>query len=207
MIEVEKARNGLPILKSEGRLTASSFDPVREARTWAENLRPQLEKTETLIVIGVASGYHLAAVKELCPGTKLFGIERSTQVTDFALQWNPSLMPEEIVIAEKMEDLISWPHLRKALRTAYVLVTHGPTQHSEASWCSEMQDFFAARTPEAFRLHLSLRPELAELLKGEALETLPNELLSIKNLQKLFAPLAPCTTERRLWHVLEELVV
>lgn len=66
MIEIVSAESGERVLRFQGRLLASRFDPAREAREWIASRREFLNKVRTVFVLGLGSGHH---VRELLPAT------------------------------------------------------------------------------------------------------------------------------------------
>ena len=60
MIEIIDAANGEKVIRYDGRLLASRFNPGQEARDWIDRRREFLDKVRSVIVLGMASGHHVA---------------------------------------------------------------------------------------------------------------------------------------------------
>ncbi|MEK7357960.1 MAG: hypothetical protein AAB250_16035 [Bdellovibrionota bacterium] len=207
MITIETSRAGVPILKVEGRALASTFDPLKEAASWAQSVEATLAPGTAAVILGAGCGYHVAALKLLCPRSLVVALEPSREVADRALEFNPSLKDEDVVVETDLLRLTEQPRVRDALGGVFVPVRHGPSAHVSPQWTESMAAFLAARDKLSFLLQLRMRPDLFALLDPAKIEALGNEAISIKTLQKLFKDTSAASHERRLWRVLEELVL
>lgn len=207
MITLETSRVGVPILKVEGRALASTFDPLKEAAAWAQSVEVTLAPGTAAVILGAGCGYHVAALKLLCPRSTVIAIEPSAEVAAYARQFNPSLLESDVIVETDRLKLTANPFVRDALGGVFVPVQHGPTAQIHQSWSSEMAAFLMARDKLSFLLQLRMRPELFALLDPAKIEALGNEPISIKTLQKMFKETSAQAHERRLWRVLEELVL
>ena len=206
MITVETSRSGLPILREDGRFLASSFDPMKEAETWAEHADAALQPGEVAIIVGLGCGYHVAALKAKRPNFSVLAIESSQEVADFALKFNPSLNHHDFVVEPDRLQLTSAVRLHDAMGGRFVPLLHGPTSQIRTDWSREMFAFLLGRDKLSFLLQLRLRPELFAMLAPEMINEIGSEPISIKTLQRLFRTTTGQSHERRLWRVLEELV-
>lgn len=208
MIVVETSRTGAPIMKVDGRALASAVDPLREAASWAKSVEATLAPGTAAIVIGVGCGYHVAALKVLCPRSQVVAIESSTEVAAKALEFNPgALKPGDVIVENDRLKLTEHANIRDAIGGVFVPVIHGPTAQLRPEWSSQMSAFLMARDKLSFLLQLRMRPDLFALLDPKKIEAIGNEPISIKTLQKLFKDSVASSHERRLWRVLEELVL
>ena len=207
MIVVETSRSGAPILKVDGRALASAVDPLREAASWAKSVEATLAPGTAAIVLGVGCGYHVAALKVLCPRSQVIAIESSAEVAAKALEFNPSLKPGDVIVENDRMKLTEHANVRDAIGGVFVPVTHGATAQIRPEWTSQMSALLMARDKLSFLLQLRMRPDLFALLDPKKIETLGSEPISIKTLQKLFNDTSASSHERRLWRVLEELVL
>lgn len=207
MITVETSRSGLPILKEEGRLLASSFDPVKEAETWADHVEPLLGPGAVAIIVGIGAGYHIAALKARRPSLTVLALDASSEIADHALKFNPSLTALDVIVESDRLALTQAPRLHDAMGGHYVPLVHGPTAQQHPEWCEAVFAFLLGRDKLSFLLQLRLRPELFALLEPARIAEIANEPISIKTLQRAFRADAGRNRERRLWRVLEELVL
>jgi spore maturation protein CgeB len=68
VLTIESARNGSPSARRAGRWIHSSYDPLREAETWADSHAPACHAGETIVIGGVGLLYHVEALrKKLSP--------------------------------------------------------------------------------------------------------------------------------------------
>lgn len=207
MITTEISRAGVPILIYDGRALASTFDPLKEAASWAQSVESTLAPGTAAVVLGAGCGYHVAALKALCPRSTVLVLEPVAEVAEAALRFNPSLKEADILVETDRLRVTDHPHVRDALGGVFVPVRHGPTAQIHSRWVADMSAFLLARDKLSFLLQLRMRPELFAQLDPAKIEALGNEPISIKTLQKLFKDSANASHERRLWRVLEELVL
>lgn len=216
MIEVLASRNGPSVIRLDGRYLASSIDPIREAASWAERALRASGDKPTIFVVGVGCGYHVAALKALARSEKhVIAMDPSSQIVKHALMFNPTLDPSDIVVEI---DKLKWTanqHICDALLgEPFAIVTHAPTAQIHPEWVKETESFLLAREKTSFLLQLRLRPELFAHLDPKKIEAMGNETVSIKTLQSLFRGNGLAdrqnpadSRERRIWRVLEELVL
>lgn len=77
--EWDRSKSGQEILFVDGRPTASTRDPLLEARKWLERQRIHSSK-RPLCVLGVGSGFHLHALSERFPDAAIVAIELDSRV-------------------------------------------------------------------------------------------------------------------------------
>ncbi|MES2964938.1 MAG: hypothetical protein V4760_13690 [Bdellovibrionota bacterium] len=207
MITIESSRAGVPIIKVEGRALASTFDPLKEAASWAQSVEATLAPGTAAVILGAGCGYHVAALKMLCPKSTVLTLEPDLEVAEHALRFNPSLRPEDIVVETDRLKITEHARVKDALGGVFVPVTHGPTAQVRPEWVAELSAFLMARDKLSFLLQLRMRPDLFALLEPAKIEAIVNEPVSIKTLQKLFKDSSASSQERRLWRVLEELII
>ena len=66
-LEIVQARTGIPSARANGRWIHSAYDPIQEAKTWAESQSPQ--EGETIVVFGVGLLYQVEALCARLPRT------------------------------------------------------------------------------------------------------------------------------------------
>jgi hypothetical protein len=214
-LQRETARNGQPIVKVDGLSIVSSFDPMKEARGWAENALKEIGERESVIVLGAACGYHLMALRELSPNLQILTIEASEEIAAFSRE-QLSALPEidsrtfgEILVAEKPLALTDSLILRDFMASRYAVVTHAGQAQTRPEWTREFATFLTGRDTLSFLMQLRMRPELHALFDDEKiaqLKVVPGSI-SILTIRSLFSEQAQSSRERRLWRVLEELIV
>ena len=207
MIQVEAARNGKPVLKKNGRLLASSIDPSREAVAWVDGVCRAAGTHDMIVVLGLGCGYHVAELLARRPGSQVIAIENDPAVAAEALKFCPELSGATIIVQEDWKKLIDSQAVRDAIGGIYHIAIHGPTSQLEPEFVQAADAFLRGRDKLSFLLLLKARPELVGILDPEAIAKLGPDPVSIKTVSQLFGPHAAGTRERRLWRVLEELVL
>jgi threonine dehydrogenase-like Zn-dependent dehydrogenase len=69
------SRSGLPVLKQNDKWLASSFDPMKEAKQWAEAVGGRCNGAQSVVVLGSGSGYHVFELVKLLKGMTIVVIE------------------------------------------------------------------------------------------------------------------------------------
>lgn len=215
LLQKETARNGQAIFKLDGRCVVSSFDPAKEARGWAEKTVADLGDCESLIILGAACGYHLIALTELRPSLKFVTIEASADIAAFAQE----VVAQQAVVANKLQieilvatnpiELTESLILRDIMAGRFSVVAHPFLAQIRPDWTRDMTRFFTGRDYLSFLLQLRMRPELYALFDQEKIAELKTTTapLSILTIRDLFSAQAQTSRERRIWRVLEELIV
>lgn len=214
-LQRETARNGQPIFKVDGRSIVSSFDPVKEARAWAEAAVKEIGDRDTVIVLGAGCGYHIIALRDLRPSLNILTIEASDEIAAFARERfgaNDEVDPRtygEILVAMRPMELTESLILRDFMANRYAVVTHAGQAQLRQEWTQEMAKFLTGRDSLSFLLQLRMRPELHALFDEEKIAQLQTQMgpISILTIRSLFSAQAQSSRERRLWRVLEELIV
>jgi hypothetical protein len=211
----ESARNGQAIYKIDGRSVVSSFDPAKEARGWAENAVKEIGDRESVVILGAGCGYHILALRELRPSLSILTIEESKDIAAFAhtvLASQPDIDVRqfgEIIVASRPIELTESLILRDFMSHRYAVVTHAGLAAVRPDWTHEMATFLTGRDYLSFLLQLRMRPELHALFDEEKIAKLQASTspISILTIRSLFSAQAQNSRERRLWRVLEELIV
>jgi hypothetical protein len=217
LIEIEKARSGHAVIRKNGRLLGSSIDPLKEAKAWAEKASPQLEPSVAGFVLGAGSGYHVAALAVLSPSSPLIVVEPDHEVLREAArlgEW-PSHVQAVCAITDvggqgsdvAAEHWLAHPAVRDGLGGRFAILKHGPSCVMEPASFNAVEALLLAREKVAWLKQLKLRPGLCALLDPDAIKNLGAAPVSIKTLQSLFKSETECTRERRIWKILEELVL
>jgi hypothetical protein len=206
-----QTRSGHAVLKKDDRFLASSIDPVREARAWAQKGIANLEHGESIFVLGAGSGYHIKALCELHGRGTIFVIENDVEIAVAAQKLAPwSSDRVEVVVAEVATQIVLRKSVQDALLCPFKILNYGPSFQGQKYFFSAVAQILLGREVRAFLIQLEKRPELINIFDREALAQFRSQpatkLVSIKTLQKLFTEAQPITFERKIWKVLEELV-
>lgn len=206
MITIEVARSGDPILKKDGRALASTFDPKKEASDWVDKAVQSADPRDTLVILGLGSGYHVAELANRRSRQPLLVVECDSEITAKAREIHPDLHQITIVCEPEWRRLQEYGPIQDTLGNCFKLFEHGPSLHLHREYFQNVVRFFIGRDVESFLLQLKTRPDLYALFDSYRIGAIRDEVISVKTIQSLFKPEAGNSTERRLWRVLEELV-
>lgn len=124
MIEVIDAANGEKVIRYEGRLLASRFNPGQEARDWIAGRPEFLDKVRTIIVLGMASGHHVA---ELVAKTtaKILVIDTNELILSTA-QVVHHFSADRVIFehVRQARDLRASAQVKKAVQESFVVLVH-----------------------------------------------------------------------------------
>lgn len=124
MIEVVDAANGEKVIRYQGRLLASRFNPRQEARDWLARRSEFLSKVRTVFVLGMASGHHIAELVEKTEA-KILVIDTNEQIMSAGQAIHS--FPVDRVILEHVKnsrDLRSSAQVKKAVAESFVVLVH-----------------------------------------------------------------------------------
>jgi hypothetical protein len=124
MIEVVEAANGEKVIRFEGRLLASRFNPSQEARDWLARRPEFLTKVRTIIVLGMASGHHIAELVEKTEA-KILVIDTNEQILETS-QTIQSFPTNRVVVehVRNSRDLRSRVQVKKAVAESFIVLAH-----------------------------------------------------------------------------------
>lgn len=207
MVEVITARNGKRVLKKDGKLLASAFDPVREATVWADKIKAGVDEGETVIILGMGAGYHVEELALSCPKNPIYVVEKDAEIAERALEICHGLERERVIVEPDWIHLVESDVFREALSGVYRIAIHGPSYQLAPDYYGAVERLLRGRDRLSFLLLLKTRPELLPLLDAEAVSAIGDEAISIKTICRIFSPRSAASRERRIWQVLEELIV
>jgi hypothetical protein len=206
LIEISVARTGASVLKRDGRFLASAFDPIQEAAKWAEQVHKEVATDAAVIVVGVGSGYHVAALKSLRPKCEILALDNSPEVVSQALKICPALLPNDVLVEPDWLKLPNHARFCDVACGVYGVANHGPSLQIDPAYFTAVDRLLRGRDKLSFLVLLKARPELLASLDPQEISAIGEEAVSIKTIRRLFSPAGSASRERRLWRVLEELV-
>jgi hypothetical protein len=124
LIEIVETANGQKAIRFNGRLLASRFNPRQEAREWLARRTEFLTKVRTIIVLGMASGHHIA---ELVEATQARILVIDTNEEILAAGQAIHSFPADRVIVEHVRnsrDLRSSVQVKKAVAESFIVLVH-----------------------------------------------------------------------------------
>ena len=126
MIEICTAQNGEKILRYDGKLLASRFDPTREAREWVQSRREFLDKVATVFVLGMGSGQHVHELLRSTPA-RLIVLEASEDIIATELNDFPAGRIS-IYHVPNGRALRKIDAVKSAVARSFVVFSHAPSQ-------------------------------------------------------------------------------
>jgi len=213
VLEIVNARKGHPVVIQDGRFLASSIDPVREAEQWLSRIMPELKQSEgrgSLILFGLGSGYQAKVLSEILGSHAFIVIEPVAELIELVRTIHPELSKVTIISGE-VTALIENPVFKDFACSRFTTLKNQNSMQLHPTYFAAVQSLLIGRERLGFLLQLKMRPELHAALDASRIEQAmtndQTELVSIKTLQKIFSPQSQVTRERRMWKLLEELVL
>lgn len=215
ILHTERSRNGHLVLFVDGKATASTVDPVKEAVSWVSSFHSLIvsDSEETLVIIGAGSGFHVEALRE-STSKKIVVIDTckaSIEFTKVRLSHLREIkfieMPTGSTFSEFLQcnDVVEW------VFEPFAILRHRSSMVRNLD-LGKIEECLVGRTVDAFRAQLEARPSIASRLNSARLKKLAetklnsNGLISVRDLTSVWDVSSEPSNERRLLRVLEELV-
>jgi len=207
LIELVTARNGKSVLKKDGKLLASVFDPLREAAAWADKVQSEFGADESIIVLGLGSGYHVEELSARCSDRAIYVVEKDVEIAERVFELCGGIRRDRVIVEPDWIRLADLPVFQEALGGVYRIAPHGPSYQIDPEYYGAVDRLLRGRDKLSFLLLMKTRPEFLPLLDAEAVNAIGDEAISIKTISRLFSARAVGSRQRRIWQLLEELVV
>jgi hypothetical protein len=127
LIEIVSAETGEKVLRFQGRLLASRFDPRREAREWIASRKKFLGKVRSVFVLGLGSGHHIGELLEATQA-KIVVLEASADIlqASFDLKAFDSgrVSLHHISSARNLRKI---EEVKAAVTQSFIVMTHAPS--------------------------------------------------------------------------------
>lgn len=145
MIEIVNTEKGNSVIKRDGRLLASRFDPWKEAEEWVARRNVFLAKVKTIFVLGLASGYHVALLAKKTE-SRIVVIEPDVELIT-ANQKIHSFDRSRVLIesVHDLRGLRSSDVVRNGVRESFLVLTHFSSQQAHGEFFHECQTALLAR--------------------------------------------------------------
>lgn len=124
MIEIIDAVSGGKVIRYEGRLLASRFNPKREAEAWIESRMDFLTNVRTVIVLGLSSGHHISALLQKTHARVLV-LEANEEIFEAGQKMN-SFDPVKVRIEhfQSARGLRSSAAVKAAVKESFIVLIH-----------------------------------------------------------------------------------
>lgn len=204
MIETEISRSGRQVLKADGRLLASSVDPVSEASHWLNQRRCFLDKVKSVFVLGAGSGYHIGELLNQTDA-RIVVIEVDTDLIDQVRELHAfDSTRVNFVALTHIREIRSSASVRTALRDSYVVLQHNPSVHRHLEIFRDCRNLLIARDWGNLNWQWQLRGSPS--LDSEPRISKTEEPLTILDLEQTELVQSSEERERMLVKALRELV-
>lgn len=135
MIERLRAESGDEVLRLNGRLLASRFDPKREARDWLAARREFIASVRSIFVLGLGCGFHVHELRGACAAEILVLEANADLVNSFA-----GADRVRVLHLSSARELRAMDEVKRGVRESFVTLTHAP------SFASNPEFYTACRT-------------------------------------------------------------
>jgi hypothetical protein len=124
LIEILEAVNGGKVIRYEGRLLASRFDPKREAEAWVESRAEFLADVRTVVVLGLGSGHHVSALLQKTHA-RILVLEANEEIFEAGREIN-SFDPVKVRIEhfKSARGLRSSEAVKAAVKESFIVLIH-----------------------------------------------------------------------------------
>jgi hypothetical protein len=145
LIERVSATDGRVVLRFDGRLLSSTFDPVAEAREWLARRETLLREVKTVFVLGAGSGYHIAEMVKTVLA-RIVVIEPSTDLAQAVREVHAFSEPK-VTFANfaQASRLRSNTAVRDGVRHSFVVLRHPASIAGRAEFFDECEKQLLAR--------------------------------------------------------------
>lgn len=127
MIEIVSAESGEKVLRFQGRLLASRFDPRREAREWIAARKKFLSKVRSVFVLGLGSGHHIGELLEATQA-RIVVLEASAEIIQASFDLNAfdsaRVSLHHISSARTLRKI---DEVKTAVTQSFIVMTHAPS--------------------------------------------------------------------------------
>ncbi len=215
-VKTATAKTGDFVLVIDGKATASLVDPLQEARSWLESVKSLLPKTaETIVVVGIGSGFHLKALREATPNLPIVALDTCRYSVEFVSSLGIRDLKPVWISKDEMEHgasaVLAKAGIAEWILEPFTLVRHRATMARNRD-LMRIEGWLLGRSAEALRAQLALRPSLAAILNPTKLRDVAEMKLKTVDVFSIRDFVACCdikgepSVERRILRVLEELV-
>lgn len=124
MIEIVYAEDGEKVIRYDGRLLASRFNPKKEAQEWLSGRGEFLANVRTVVVLGLGSGHHISALLEKT-SARILVLEANEEIFE-AGQSIQSFDPRKVRIEHvtSAKALRSLDSVKAAVKESFVVLVH-----------------------------------------------------------------------------------
>ena len=146
MIEIEKSKTGLPIMKIEGRLVNSSYDPMTEAQNWLAGVSARIRDYDVIFLLGIGSIYHCLALQNSFPNKKIVVLETDPQLIKTSLELLSDLKKIQICQIADAKDLLIIPEVMSLTEEIFCTLRLPSTRFSNKALFDDLETILTGRS-------------------------------------------------------------
>ncbi|MGE0526173.1 MAG: hypothetical protein AB7G93_17680 [Bdellovibrionales bacterium] len=127
MIDIVTSSTGDPVVRFQGKLLASRFDPRMEAKSWLARRSLFVDKIEGVFVLGLGSGYHVLELQRATSG-RIMVIEPNPDIIAAAKSihtFDSARVMIECVTSAR--ELRASENVKKLLMKSFTVLQHAPS--------------------------------------------------------------------------------
>ncbi len=176
------SQTGVPVFKLDERLLCSRFDPVKEAKSWVEFHSEDFANTQTIVLLGLGSGYHAVEILKRFPQKKLIVLELNDQLAHQVMAFHRLDLASAQIITGSVSEINKSSRLQKALSQIYCVVDFKSATALDSDNYESLKNYLVARERLGLQYQLRLRTDLWNILDLKKVFLSDRYLLSIKDL-------------------------
>ena len=204
MIEIVQGDRGIKVLRRDGRLLASRFDPWGEAEAWLARRSAFIGQAKTIFVLGLGSGYHVAVLLKRS-AARVVVIEPDPELITAVQRLHALSGPRvRIECVADIKTLRASEVVREALRETFVVLMHPSCLAFQSEFFKECRSTLLGRDWGALTWQWQIKglPELDSTARVDS----TGEPLTIYDLEQTELVQNSEERERLLLKALRELV-
>jgi hypothetical protein len=199
---------GDAIPRWDGRLVTSRIDPWREAETWVAAQAARIHDARTVLVFGIAGGFHVDRLCRQCPGKPIIVIEAEP-----AFLSSPSSVIRDLVQRIAVHAGVDPPALlgladvQTAVKDVYAVLPHPQAARINPLYYRRASAVLLGREVESFNDLSRIRGSACRLPPSPNPANEPAAAISVRTIVDAADPAAASVTdETRIWLCLRELL-
>lgn len=211
MIEFAISKDGTRYFTWQGQHLCSSYKPKEEAKKWVQKYSERLVGVRSVIVLGLANGFHAAELVKSYPGISVCVIndnEHFVAPSSTILDLQASLF--EVVTTNRPLDLAHLSRLKRYLVGSFAILEFAPAVATNPIFFKTVKELLLGRTAEALKFCLSCRSDEWNRISLNEVREVPRpegvQLISFTDIKRSGSLDNLSNRSQRLVHILGELI-
>lgn len=200
MITFSENHESCLIAFEDGEPLASLRDPREEGLKWVYSLGAI--PTSHVVIVGLGSGFHVAALSELDPELKITVVESRESLTPVFRAQFPELRDRvEVVVVKEASDVLKSDLLQEIIQNRSYVLSFRESWGNQIELLSQTFSHLTGRSVESLKYHFA---DFGVNIK--ALYLKPKHLLSIKDIMPIVEAAPLHSKQKQIFRILDELV-